>query len=70
MDAIAKDSQNRMRWSKKGHHLALDIAKGLVYLHSNQVCLNTNLGCMVSPQGCFENDMPYFDSASLHTAIS
>lgn len=37
MAAIANDLQNRLRWSRKGHLLALDIAKGLVYLHNNQV---------------------------------
>lgn len=37
MAAIANDTQNRLRWSRKGHLLALDIAKGLVYLHNNQV---------------------------------
>ena len=40
MVAIANDSQNRLRWSRKGHQLSLDIAKGLVYLHSNQVWLH------------------------------
>ena len=39
MAAIANDTQNRLRWSRKGHLLTLDIAKGLVYLHNNQVWL-------------------------------
>ena len=43
MGAIANDSQNRLRWSRRGHHLSLDIAKGLVYLHSNQVWLRFNV---------------------------
>ncbi len=37
MDAIAADRKNLLRWSQKGSLLALDIAKGLVHLHANQV---------------------------------
>ena len=37
MDAIAADHKNFLRWSRKGSLLALDIAKGLVHLHANQV---------------------------------
>lgn len=40
MDAVAADKQNRLRWSRKGHVLAMDIAKGLVHLHANQVILH------------------------------
>ena len=39
MHAITRDDQNRLRWSRKGHSLALDIAKGLVHLHANKVSL-------------------------------
>lgn len=38
MAAIAKDAQNKLRWSRKGHTLALGIARGLVHLHANKVC--------------------------------
>ena len=37
MEAIAADSKNLLRWSRKGHILAMDIAKGLVHLHANKV---------------------------------
>ena len=37
MDAVAADSKNLLRWSRKGHILAMDIAKGLVHLHANKV---------------------------------
>ena len=37
MGAIAKDKLNKLRWSRKGHVLALDIARGLVHLHANKV---------------------------------
>ena len=37
MDAIAADSKNLLRWSRKGHILAMDIVKGLVHLHANKV---------------------------------
>lgn len=37
MDAIAADSKNLLRWSRKAHMLAMDIAKGLVHLHANKV---------------------------------
>lgn len=40
MDAIAADSKNLLRWSRKGHMLAMDIAKGLVHLHANKVPLH------------------------------
>ena len=36
MAAISNDSQNKLRWSRKGHTFALDIAKGLVHLHVNK----------------------------------
>ena len=28
----------RFRWYKKGKHVALDVAKGLVFLHGQKVC--------------------------------
>lgn len=37
MDAIALDRKNMLRWSRKGSLLALDIAKGLVHLHTHKV---------------------------------
>ncbi len=37
MDAIAVDRKNILRWSRKGSLLALDIAKGLVHLHTHKV---------------------------------
>ena len=37
MDAIALDRKNLLRWSRKGSLLALDIAKGLVHLHTHKV---------------------------------
>ena len=37
MLAISNDKQNNLRWSRKGHRLAMDIAKGLVHLHTHQV---------------------------------
>lgn len=37
MDAIAADSKHLLRWSRKGHILAMDIAKGLVHIHANKV---------------------------------
>lgn len=48
MQAITHDDQNRLRWSRKGHSLALDIAKGLVHLHANKVCtVAGSLLCML-----------------------
>lgn len=41
MDAVAADSKNLLRWSRKGHILAMDIAKGLVHLHANKVLMHT-----------------------------
>ena len=38
MEAISSDSQNKLRWSRKGYLLAMDIAKGLVHLHASKVC--------------------------------
>ena len=43
MDAIAADSKNLLRWSRKGHILAMDIAKGLVHLHANKVCPHVHI---------------------------
>ncbi|KAL3145136.1 hypothetical protein ABBQ38_001740 [Trebouxia sp. C0009 RCD-2024] len=37
MDAIAADSKNLLRWSRKGHILAMDIVKGLVHLQANKI---------------------------------
>ena len=37
MRAIAQDTKNELRWSRKGGLLMLDIARGLTYLHSNRV---------------------------------
>ena len=46
MDAIALDRKNMLRWSRKGSLLALDIAKGLVHLHTHKVlrlaCIKQN----------------------------
>lgn len=43
MGAIANDRQNKLCWSRKGHTLALDIARGLVHLHANKV--STHKAC-------------------------
>lgn len=37
MGAIASDTQDELRWCRKGCALAADVAKGLVYLHSKKV---------------------------------
>lgn len=43
MRAIAQDTKNELRWSRKGGLLMLDIARGLTYLHSNRVSRHTRL---------------------------
>jgi hypothetical protein len=35
--AIARDSAGQLRWYNRGHRIALDIARGLYFLHSHEV---------------------------------
>lgn len=36
--AIARDTAGQLRWYNCGHRIALDIARGLYFLHSHEVC--------------------------------
>ena len=69
MDAIVADSKNFLRWSRKGHILAMDIAKGLVHLHANKVphphpCDNT-----MSKTSSLAYRMCYMKSHLIHTGL-
>ena len=35
--AIERDADGELKWHRDGHHIALDIAKGLYFLHSHDV---------------------------------
>lgn len=35
---IQQDSRGTLQWWDRGRHVALDIAKGLAYLHSRKAC--------------------------------
>lgn len=35
--SIQQDSKGTLQWWDRGRHVALDIAKGLAYLHSRKV---------------------------------
>ena len=35
--AIARDTSEQLRWYNRGHRIALDIARGLYFLHSHEV---------------------------------
>lgn len=37
--AIERDADGELKWHRDGHHIALDIAKGLYFLHSHDVRL-------------------------------
>ena len=37
--SIQQDSKGTLQWWDRGRHVALDIAKGLAYLHSRKVIL-------------------------------
>ena len=41
--ALAQDdpSARRLGWYQNGHLVALDIARGLAYLHAQKVCIGT-----------------------------
>ena len=38
--SIQQDSKGTLQWWDRGRHVALDIAKGLAYLHSRKVISN------------------------------
>ena len=43
MEAIAQDKNGELKWMRRGHLIALDLARALVFLHRNKVgCV---LGC-------------------------
>ena len=37
MEALAQDRRGELRWMRRGHNIALDLARALVYLHKNKV---------------------------------
>ena len=37
MEALAEDRRGELRWMRRGHNIALDLARALVYLHKNKV---------------------------------
>ena len=40
MEAIAQDKNGELKWMRRGHLIALDVARALVFLHRNKVgCL-------------------------------
>ena len=41
--SIQHDSKGTLQWWDRGRHVALDIAKGLAYLHSRKVCVSLNV---------------------------
>lgn len=45
---IQQDSKGMLQWWDRGRHVALDIAKGLAYLHSRKVLL-TNTETQLAP---------------------
>ena len=42
-NALSNDSEGKLGWYRGGMSIALDIARGLSYLHSCKVCLLPNL---------------------------
>ena len=41
-NALSNDSEGKLGWYRGGMSIALDIARGLSYLHSCKVCLLPN----------------------------
>ena len=37
MEALAEDRRGELKWMRRGHNIALDLARALVYLHKNKV---------------------------------
>ena len=37
MEAIAQDKNGELKWMRRGHLIALDVARALVFLHRNKV---------------------------------
>ncbi len=54
--AIQADTDNRLLWYGLGHRIALDIARGLYFLHSHEVAGSQALcalrGRLLSCSGC------------------
>lgn len=70
MNAIAADSKNLLRWSRKGHMLAMDIAKGLVHLHANKVPLHPSSRYSAAHTAVQESISSLMGYMSLHLHIN
>ena len=51
--SIQQDSKGTLQWWDRGRHVALDIAKGLAYLHSRKVVLSAaRISCVLDSKAC------------------
>ena len=46
-EAMSNDKTGRLRWCNRGQYVALDVVRGLSYLHACKVC--QHLACSIPP---------------------
>jgi Protein tyrosine and serine/threonine kinase len=63
--AIARDTSEQLRWYNRGHRIALDIARGLYFLHSHEVRYEAICGTV----GLMEMSSGQEHASSIHAVL-